>query len=114
MVVKYNLDRLLALMFAAGDWNWTRYWRPFDTSVLLLDGHQRSFVWTLLALALPFIFAGVVLTVRRLRDLRWPLWLVVLFFFPRSIPFCLRCWFWLPPRFPSRRRSKVKARDQAD
>jgi hypothetical protein len=82
MVVKYNLDRALAALFAVGDWNWTRYWRPFDTSVLLLNVHQRSFAWALMALALPFIFAGVVLTVRRLRDLHWPLWLVALFFFP--------------------------------
>jgi hypothetical protein len=35
-----------------------------------------------LAIALPFIWIGVVLTLRRLRDIGWPLWLVALFFVP--------------------------------
>jgi hypothetical protein len=32
--------------------------------------------------ALPFVWIGTVLTLRRLRDAGWPLWLVILFFLP--------------------------------
>ena len=34
---------------------------------------------------MPFVVVGLVLTVRRLRDAGWPLWLVVLFFAPMPI-----------------------------
>ncbi|HTQ60842.1 MAG TPA: DUF805 domain-containing protein [Candidatus Solibacter sp.] len=40
------------------------------------------FVTIMLAIALPFIWLGVTLTVQRLRDAGQPLWLVVLFFVP--------------------------------
>jgi uncharacterized membrane protein YhaH (DUF805 family) len=36
----------------------------------------------LILLALPFMWAGMMLTLRRLRDVDWPLWLVILYFLP--------------------------------
>ena len=36
----------------------------------------------MVASALPFIWVGVVLTIRRLRDINWPLWFVLIFFVP--------------------------------
>src|SRR3712207_3769507 len=36
----------------------------------------------MVAIALPFIWMGVTLTLRRLLTLRWPAWLACLFFFP--------------------------------
>ena len=37
---------------------------------------------TLAAVAVPFVWAGVFLTLRRLRDAGLPVWLVALFFVP--------------------------------
>jgi uncharacterized membrane protein YhaH (DUF805 family) len=82
MALKYNLDRMLAAHFSILTWNWTSYWQPFDTSFTQLNAKELQFVRVLLATALPFIWAGVVLTLRRLRDARWPLWCVALFFMP--------------------------------
>ena len=50
-----------------------------------LDRDEQKFYTAMLALALPFILIGVSLTVRRLRDAGWPLWLVALFFLPIPI-----------------------------
>lgn len=82
MAVKYHLDRLLAALVFGRDWDWTHYWQPFPESATQLSPDDRAFAVTLLVLALPFIAAGIVLTVRRLRDLAWPLWLVAGFFLP--------------------------------
>jgi uncharacterized membrane protein YhaH (DUF805 family) len=38
--------------------------------------------WALLATSLPFLWAGVALTIRRLRSAGLPAWLVVVFFMP--------------------------------
>src|SRR5205823_6258257 len=46
------------------------------------DLPERQLYLTLLAVALPFIWVGLALTVRRLRDAGLPLWLVLLFFVP--------------------------------
>ena len=45
---------------------------------------QLRFYAILVALAIPFIWVGVVLTLRRLRDIGWPLWLVAFFFLPST------------------------------
>lgn len=78
--VKYNLDRAIAT--GAFD----RGWFPWS----YLSGEARVFqypgdLWlygALLVLSLPFIWAGVVLTLRRLRDAGWRPVLVTLFFVP--------------------------------
>jgi len=77
---KYNLDRALAAALH-------RSWSPFD---YLQPRHGSSplqtaawdFWLALIVVSLPFIWAGITLTARRLRDLQWPLWLVALFFVP--------------------------------
>ena len=53
--------------------------------IFSLDRDDQVFFSTMFALALPFLVVGVVLTVRRLRDADWPLWLVALFFAPMPI-----------------------------
>ena len=50
-----------------------------------LDRDDQIFYAAMLTVALPFIVIGVSLTVRRLRDAGWPLWLVALFFLPIPI-----------------------------
>jgi hypothetical protein len=47
-----------------------------DTNAKLL------FVWTMLAISIPFIVMGILLTARRLRTTGLPTWLVALFFIP--------------------------------
>jgi hypothetical protein len=82
MALKYNLDRLIASRFSIPSWTWASYWQPLNTSINHLDSHDLRFVCVMLATALPFIAAGVVLTLRRLRDAHWPLGFVALFFIP--------------------------------
>ena len=93
--LKYILDRLVAEFVFGREWSLWNYWiSPFGpitpTSVLGMD---QGIVTTLLVLALPFIWLGVVLTVRRLRSIGWQTGLVVLFFVPylNLIFFLLLC-----------------------
>ena len=80
--LKHNIDRFVAYLFGY-PWTPVSYWvflgpegiagmRPGDATFLLF----------LVAFALPFIWIGTVLTLRRLRDAGLPLWLVLLFFVP--------------------------------
>ncbi len=81
--LKHNIDRLLATLF---DYPWG----PFNYLVFFSRGNgiagltsrDASFYALLVAVALPFIWIGVVLTLRRLRDAGMPLSLVILFFIP--------------------------------
>lgn len=81
MTVKYVLDHAIAAFFHT-QWTWLSYFAPLSALRPLTPGQERAFLFTLLTVALPFIAAGVVLTVRRLREMGWPLWLVALFFLP--------------------------------
>jgi uncharacterized membrane protein YhaH (DUF805 family) len=92
LALKALLDWLLATRAFGEDWSWTHY-LPSGQFLLargLLDrprsgfGHSQSlgFVAAMLLLSAPFVWAGVVLTVERLRAARLPLWLAVLFFVP--------------------------------
>jgi len=82
--LKHNIDRLLATAFdyAWGPFNYLVFTSPHDDSIVGLSNRTASFYAALLLAALPFIWIGVVLTLRRLRDAGLPLWLVVLFFVP--------------------------------
>jgi hypothetical protein len=83
MAVKYNLDRVVALMMG-------RVWSPFqylnppgqESGVLEMSASSAQLYGTLVALALPFIYVGIVATLNRLRSVGLPSWLVVLFFVP--------------------------------
>jgi len=81
--VKFNADRLVSWFLFGRGWSIFDYqrageflWRTLPSAG---DGVYYS---TLVALALPFLWAGVVLTLRRLRSAGLPLWLVILFFAP--------------------------------
>jgi uncharacterized membrane protein YhaH (DUF805 family) len=91
--LKHNLDRMLAVI-AGYPWSIFNYW-IFDAPVLIRLYPERelerisvftakdlAFYLVLLLFALPFIWIGTVLTLRRLRDAGLPLWLVMLFFVP--------------------------------
>jgi hypothetical protein len=81
--VKYNLDRLLVSTLGNHPWNPGVYWMLGDTfSIIVNDPAVTSIRWLLLLNALPFLWSGVVLTLRRLRSAGLPPWLVALFFMP--------------------------------
>jgi Na+(H+)/acetate symporter ActP len=67
----------------------------------------------MLALALPFIWVGVVLTLRRLRAVRLPLWLIAVFFLPVINLAFFAVLSVLPSREkePSASRSQIRGRD---
>ncbi len=87
-VVKYNLDRLIASAIFHQPWDLFKYIIPQKPLFLISgDWHDPSeneiFLFgTILVVALPFIWIGVALTLRRLRAIGLPTWLVTLFFFP--------------------------------
>jgi hypothetical protein len=78
--VKWNLDRLLGVGFFDNPWP-IRYILP-RADILELDGEGRKVVMFLAVTSLPFIYIGVVLTLKRLRSVGLPLGLVLLFFVP--------------------------------
>jgi hypothetical protein len=92
--LKYNIDRLLMWRWSGQRWSLLDYtklgeylWPQFPTF-----GGVGEFV-AMLALSLPFMIAGVWLTLKRLRSVRLSPWLVLLFFVPviKIIFFVLLC-----------------------
>lgn len=82
LVAKYGLDRTVASLFHRS-WSPLNYLQPGEgLSIASLRPENSPFYGALLALALPFIWIGVVLTLKRLRDAALPLWLLGLFFVP--------------------------------
>jgi uncharacterized membrane protein YhaH (DUF805 family) len=81
--LKHTIDRVVASVVFNRPWSLFNYWFFADTSQIHETPHTRLlFYATLLAIALPFIWTGVALTLRRLRDTGLPLWLVAFFFVP--------------------------------
>jgi hypothetical protein len=82
LALKHNIDRLLAALYGY-PWNIFNYW-VFDShyGILKLKPDDALFYTLLVLIALPFIWIGTVMTLRRLRDADLPLALVVLFFLP--------------------------------
>jgi len=82
--LKHNIDRLLAAFFHYpwGPFNYLVFYSTTGNGVYGLTSPTASFYALLVLVALPFIWIGVVLTLRRLRDAALPLWLVILFFVP--------------------------------
>lgn len=94
--IKHNLDRIVASDFGYS-WTILDYWIFDEHRIFTLSHRRAGFYATLVLLALPFIWIGVVLTTRRLRDANLPVWLVVLFF----VPFANLVFFLLLSAFPS-------------
>lgn len=79
--LKYNLDRLVAVHLFDRPWTLESYLETNPES-LLLNSAEAIFYGTILTLALPFVWIGVSMTIRRLRSIGAPTWLAVLFFAP--------------------------------
>jgi uncharacterized membrane protein YhaH (DUF805 family) len=104
--IKHNLDRFIATQFFHSSTGqgfygyWFNYWAPLGKAARLdhLSDLELKFLATILLAAMAFIWVGVVLTVRRLRDAGLPVWLVIFFFAPflNLLFFAALCA--LPPR----------------
>ena len=82
--LKFALDWLVVTQFFHRPWSLLNYWRPFGAirDVGSINSPERAMAFVLVTLALPFLWIGLSMTVRRLRDAGQPEWLVVLFFAP--------------------------------
>jgi hypothetical protein len=82
--LKHNLDRLIATYGFHRPWTLFNYWMPVRDAgrITQLGGQEAIFLGTLVALALPFIWIGVALTMKRLRSAGLPPQMVGLFFVP--------------------------------
>lgn len=83
-LAKFGLEWLVARFVFGRDWNFYNYLVLPGEAIRLLElpEGERVFFTTLLVLALPFIGAGVFLTVQRLRAAELPIALAVFFFIP--------------------------------
>jgi len=81
---KHNLDRLVATYGFHRPWDLFNYWVPLRdaANITSLERSQQVFLAAMVAISLPFIWIGVMLTLQRLRSARLPLWLAALFFAP--------------------------------
>ena len=82
--LKHNLDRLVATYGFHRPWGLFNYWVPIRDVARITDlgSGDAAFLATMVAIALPFIWVGVALTMRRLRSAKLPSPLVALFFLP--------------------------------
>ncbi|MCI0445615.1 SRPBCC family protein [bacterium] len=78
--IKYNIDRLIAYQLFHRKWRVWEYLFPIQVD--LSPQQNWNFLIALLIAALPFVWSGCVLTIKRLRASGLPVWLVVLFFVP--------------------------------
>lgn len=81
---KHNLDRFIATYGFHRRWSLFNYWEPIQNAgrVTAVHPDEAKFLATLLATALPFIWIGVAMTLKRLRSAGLPPALVILFFVP--------------------------------
>lgn len=80
-LIKLNIDRVVTGLMGYG-WSLDDYWIFGAEDVASISARQMQLYAVLVTLALPFIWTGIVLTIRRLRDAHLPTWLVVFFFVP--------------------------------
>ncbi len=108
--LKHLIDRIVATQVFGLRWSLFNYWITNETTGIDdVPFGRLKFYATLVAIALPFIWIGVVLTLRRLRDAGLPLWLVVAFFFP----FLNLLFFMLLSAMPSQARTAERLRASA-
>jgi len=83
LAIKHNLDRFIAYKFGFR-WGISTYFDPLDRAVQFspFSASEKEFLAILLITALPFIWIGITMSVKRLRDQDQPLWLTLLFFAP--------------------------------
>jgi hypothetical protein len=82
-ILKYGIDFALVNLLCGRTWTPLSYWMAGDTfGSLLYNDALAGARWALLGTSIPFVWAGVALTLRRIRSAGVPPWLVVVFFMP--------------------------------
>ena len=109
--VKHNVDRLVATLGFHRPWGLLNYWVPLSDvrRVRDLDSHDAIFLETMLVVALPFIWLGVAMTLKRLRSARLPIGFLVLFFVPFVNLLCFLVLCLWPEREFDERAKQVSA-----
>jgi len=81
--IKHNLDRYISFQFGF-NWGIWSYFDPLSRALQAapLTATEKKFLAVLLITAIPFIWIGITMTVKRLRDAGQPLWLTLVFFVP--------------------------------
>jgi hypothetical protein len=107
--LKHNLDRLLATYGFHREWGVFNYWIPLRDVAKITDLRSADalFLGTMVLLALPFIWAGVAMTTKRLRSAALPMQLVALFFVPFLNLLFLLVLCVLPARDPTSANEKA-------
>src|SRR5258706_16456681 len=83
--IKFNYDRFLVSRLTGIPWSLDHYWSPGDVFWLDSQGPGKQDAGLImLAASLPFMVAGILLTLKRLRAAGLPP-LLLLFFFPPGI-----------------------------
>jgi len=83
--VKHLLDGLLTRHCLNNNSGFLfNYWAPLGVYAYInqLSSYQMEYLAAMLLAAMPFIWLGLAMTTRRLRDAGWPVWLSALFFVP--------------------------------
>lgn len=82
--IKHNIDRIIATLGFHHPWGLLNYWVPLQRVARIneLSRNERAFLATMAAAALPFIWVGIVMTMKRLRSAGLPAQVVILFFIP--------------------------------
>jgi len=82
--LKFLLDWLVVTRVFHRSWSLLSYWRPFGaiSGIHVLRLEDRLFAGMMLFVAVPFLWLGLAMTVKRLRDAGQPTWLAALFFVP--------------------------------
>jgi uncharacterized membrane protein YhaH (DUF805 family) len=84
-IVKFVVDRLVATLAFGRPWSVLNYLIPVESVALLsMSRADRAFYSTMLAVALPFVAVGLIVTLRRLRDAGLSQALALLFFIPAA------------------------------
>jgi uncharacterized membrane protein YhaH (DUF805 family) len=81
---KFFIDWVVVTRIFHRPWTLLNYWRPFGeiSGVHALTFENRLFAGVMLFIAVPFIWLGLAMTAKRLRDAGEPTWVAALFFAP--------------------------------
>jgi uncharacterized membrane protein YhaH (DUF805 family) len=108
VLIKHNIDRALAMQMYRQRWALMNYITPLGilNRPYPLSSDEKRFLLTMALVAVPFIWVGVAMTVKRLRDAGVASRLVFLFFIPavNVVFFLLLC------LLPSREEQEMAAK----
>lgn len=108
--VKWNIDRLIALHFTGKVWSIVDLEGFVDYLLRRTDySTNPEFAFTMLSSALPFMWIGLMQTIRRLRSADLPLWLAGIYFVPfvKLVFFAMLCV--VPPAVDRRKKMPTDA-----